>query len=88
MLQQILNALPAIFTAALILIAAYFLGRFVSDLVTGILSSVGFDSIFSVLGLPSPRDRPYPATQSATNWFTLPGEQVTVIQPLQPPRRR
>jgi len=29
MLQQILNALPAIFTAALILIAAYFLGRFV-----------------------------------------------------------
>ena len=31
MLNQILNALPAIFTAALILIVAYFLGRFVAD---------------------------------------------------------
>jgi hypothetical protein len=57
MLQQILNALPAIFTAALILIVAYFLGRFVSDLVTNILSSIGFNNIFSVLGLPSPSRR-------------------------------
>ena len=54
MLQQILNALPLIFTAALILIAGYFLGRFVGDLVTNILSSIGFDNIFSVLGLPAP----------------------------------
>ena len=54
MLQQILNALPGIFTAALILIAAYFIGRFLADLVTSILTSLGFDSIFSVLGLPSP----------------------------------
>lgn len=57
MLQQILNALPAIFTAALILILAYFLGRFVADLVTNILSSIGFDNIFSVLGLPAPARR-------------------------------
>lgn len=54
MLQQILNALPGIFTAALILIAAYFIGRFLADLVTSILTSLGFNSIFSVLGLPSP----------------------------------
>jgi small-conductance mechanosensitive channel len=53
MLQQILNALPLIFTAAFILIAAYFLGRFVSELVTNILSSIGFDNIFSVLGIPT-----------------------------------
>lgn len=57
MLQQILNALPGIFTAALILIAAYFLGRFIADLVTNILTSIGFNNIFSVLGLPAPARR-------------------------------
>jgi hypothetical protein len=83
MLQQILNALPAIFTAALILIAAYFLGRFVSDLVTNILTSLGFNNIFSVLGLPSPSRRPVPPPTRATQLevTTLPSEQTTVIQP-------
>ena len=57
MLQQILNALPLIFTAALILILAYFLGRFIADLVTNILTSIGFNNIFSVLGLPTLRRR-------------------------------
>ncbi|BAY32545.1 TM helix repeat-containing protein [Nostoc carneum NIES-2107] len=55
MLQQVLNALPAIFTALGILIIGYFLGRFVSEVVTSILTSLGFNNIFSVLGLPSPR---------------------------------
>ncbi|WGV27753.1 mechanosensitive ion channel [Halotia branconii] len=54
MLQQILNALPAIFTAIAILIVAYFLGRFVAELVTSILTSIGFNNIFSILGLPTP----------------------------------
>jgi hypothetical protein len=53
MLQQILSALPLIFTAATILILAYFLGRFIADLVTSILTSLGFNNIFSVLGLNS-----------------------------------
>ncbi|MFN6570067.1 mechanosensitive ion channel [Dendronalium sp. ChiSLP03b] len=57
MLQQILNALPAIFTAIGILIFAYFLGRFVADLVTSILTNLGFNNIFSVLGLPTPTRR-------------------------------
>lgn len=51
-LQQILNALPGIFTAIGILIFAYFLGRFVADLVTSILTSIGFNNIFQILGLP------------------------------------
>ena len=54
MLQQVLNTLPAVFTAIAILVIAYFLGRFVADLVTNILTSLGFNNIFSVLGLPSP----------------------------------
>ncbi|MBW4687055.1 MAG: mechanosensitive ion channel [Komarekiella atlantica HA4396-MV6] len=63
MLQQILNALPAIFTALAILIIAYFLGRFVADLVTSILTSLGFNNIFSVLGLPTPARRTVYSTE-------------------------
>jgi len=54
MLNQILTALPQIFTAVLILVAAYVVGRFVGDLVTNVLSSVGFDRIFHWLGLQQP----------------------------------
>ncbi|MEA5516096.1 mechanosensitive ion channel [Nodularia sp. UHCC 0506] len=53
MLQQVLNTLPSIFTALAILIVSFFLGRFVSELVTSILTSLGFNNIFTVLGLPS-----------------------------------
>ena len=55
MLNQILNALPKIFTAALILVIAYVLGKFVSDLVTNILTSIGFNNVFQWIGVPSPR---------------------------------
>ncbi|MDF5708043.1 MAG: mechanosensitive ion channel [Nostoc sp. S4] len=57
MLQQVLNAVPAIFTAAAILIVAYFLGQFVADLVTSILTNLGFNNIFTVLGLTTPTRR-------------------------------
>lgn len=57
MLQQVLNALPLIFTATAILLISYFLGRFISELVTSILTSVGFNNIFSILGLPTPTKR-------------------------------
>lgn len=53
MLEQILDALPKIFTAAVILIIAYVIGQFVSDLVTNILTGLGFNNVFSWLGLPS-----------------------------------
>ncbi|BAZ09240.1 TM helix repeat-containing protein [Calothrix sp. NIES-4071] len=53
MLQQVLNAVPLIFTAATILIVAYFVGRFVSELVTSILTSIGFNNIFSIIGIPA-----------------------------------
>ena len=53
MLEQILTTLPQIFTAALILVLFYVIGRFIADLVASILTSIGFDNIFSWLGLPS-----------------------------------
>ncbi|MUL36649.1 mechanosensitive ion channel [Gloeocapsopsis dulcis] len=85
MLQQILNALPAIFTAALILILGYFLGRFVADLVTNILSSLGFDNIFSVIGLSGLHRRRTPTDVRRTEEvFVIPppgSDQETVLQP-------
>ncbi|BAY74845.1 TM helix repeat-containing protein [Nostoc linckia NIES-25] len=65
MLQQVLNAVPAIFTAIAILIIAYFLGRFVADLVTSILTNLGFNNIFTVLGLTTPTRRIVISTESA-----------------------
>ena len=54
MLNQILSALPKIFTAALILAIAYVIGKFVADLVTNLLAGIGFNNVFQWLGLPSP----------------------------------
>ncbi|MEH2274198.1 MAG: mechanosensitive ion channel [Nostoc sp.] len=66
MLQQVLNALPAIFTAVAILIVAYFVGRFVADLVTSILTNLGFNNIFTILGLTTPSRRIVISTESTT----------------------
>lgn len=53
MLNQILSAIPQIFTAALILVIAYVVGRFIGELVTSILTSIGFNDIFNWLGFPA-----------------------------------
>ncbi|TAE58520.1 MAG: hypothetical protein EAZ76_05370 [Nostocales cyanobacterium] len=77
MLQQVLNVLPSIFTAFGILIVSYFLGRFACELVTSILTSLGFNNIFTVLGLPAliqQTEDSQPATPTRT-----PSEIVGVI---------
>lgn len=57
MLNDILGAVPKIFTAALILALAYLLGRWVGDLVTNILTGIGFNNVFSWLGVQPPKQR-------------------------------
>ncbi len=52
MLGQITTSIPLILTSGIILTVAFFIGRFVSNLVTQVLSSVGFDNIVSMLGFP------------------------------------
>ncbi|MEO1591068.1 MAG: mechanosensitive ion channel, partial [Cyanobacteria bacterium J06632_22] len=52
MLNRIMFILPQVFAAGVVLVVFYFIGRFVSDLVSNLLSSFGFDSIFEALGLP------------------------------------
>lgn len=51
MLGMLLNALPAIFGAGLVVVVSYFIGRAVAELVTNLLSSAGFDNILVKLGV-------------------------------------
>ncbi len=51
MLNQVLNLLPKLFAAAVVLILAYVAGRYVSELVTSILTSIGFNNIPQWLGI-------------------------------------
>jgi len=50
-LGQIINVIPGLIGAALLLVATYAIGRIVADLVKGLLATVGFDSIPGKLGL-------------------------------------
>lgn len=52
MLERILAAVPQVLTAGLVLVFFYVVGRFVAELLTNVLRSVGFDNILSILGLP------------------------------------
>jgi hypothetical protein len=82
MLTQILNTIPQILTAALILAIAYFVGRFVSNLLTEILTGLGFNNILSWLGLPTPRRVATPPVSPRTSSIPEPSpwEEQTVIQ--------
>ena len=86
MLNDILSALPKIFTAAIILVVAYVIGQFVSELVSSILTSLGFNNVFNWLGLRSPTPRtpvepPVMPSDAATSMPT-----ATSIQPSVPQR--
>lgn len=70
MLTQVLNAVPLIFTAAVVLLIAYVIGRFVAELVTSILAGIGFNNLYYWLGLQSqpyvePTPPPPPAAVDA-----------------------
>ncbi|MDQ4077285.1 MAG: mechanosensitive ion channel [Chloroflexota bacterium] len=51
MLNQVLDAIPNIFGAALLLGIAYFVARFVADIVSEILAGIGFNRFLSRIGL-------------------------------------
>ena len=57
MLASILNAVPRLFAAALLLLIAYVAGKLVSGLITNVLASAGFDGILAKLGFEG-ADRP------------------------------
>jgi hypothetical protein len=53
MLNTFLSALPLVFAAALVLVIAYFVGRVVSSLASGLLAGVGFNKVLVKLGIGS-----------------------------------
>ncbi len=63
MLNQVLNFIPLLLAAGIVLTVFYFIGKFLSELVSSLLSSAGFDSVLEVLGLP---EISAPTTTSAT----------------------
>lgn len=77
MLTQILNVIPQIFTAGVIWAIAYFIGRFVADLLANILTGIGFNNIFYWLGL---QGRPFAVKNVQSN--SPPADaNATVLQP-------
>jgi hypothetical protein len=54
MLEQVLDAIPLVLAAIAILVVTYFVGRFVGNLVTSLLSGIGFDNVFAAMGVPFP----------------------------------
>ncbi|MGH2543706.1 MAG: mechanosensitive ion channel [Ardenticatenaceae bacterium] len=54
MLNQVLEAIPNIFAAGILLAIAYFAARLIADIVSDILSGIGFDRILTRIGLRDP----------------------------------
>ncbi len=51
MLNTMLSALPALIAAMMILAVSFLIGRVVSNLVTNVLSGIGFDNVLGKLGI-------------------------------------
>jgi Conserved TM helix len=79
MLQQVLNAIPQILTAAGILAVAYVVSQFIGELVTSLLNGLGFNNIFRALGLNT-------LHQSTTAAPTTPVATTTTTTTTTPPR--
>ncbi|MBF2019811.1 MAG: mechanosensitive ion channel [Hydrococcus sp. C42_A2020_068] len=80
MLNQVLNLLPRLFAAAVVLALAYVGGRYIAEIVTNILTSIGFNNVFQWLGLaalsPPP---PEPGVEVVPPQRRTPSELVGII---------
>lgn len=79
MLQQVLNTIPQILTAAGILAVAYVVSQFIGDLVTNVLSGLGFNNIFRALGLNSLHDATTPPIPPTTTATGIPTTRGTIV---------
>jgi Conserved TM helix len=84
MLQQVLNAIPQILTAAGILAVAYVVSQFIGELVTSLLNGLGFNNIFRALGLNTLHQSTTaaPTTPVATTTTTTTTPPRTAITPV------
>lgn len=51
MLSAMMNAIPNIFAAGIILVVAFFVSRFISTIISSLLGGIGFDNLPSKLGM-------------------------------------
>ena len=65
MLQSLLDAVPGVFGAVLVLAISYFVGRFIAGIVTAALHGAGFDKVLVRLGLA--KDPPKEGEQSPSS---------------------
>ncbi|WP_242018045.1 mechanosensitive ion channel [Synechocystis sp. FACHB-383] len=58
MLDQVMALLPKLFAASVVMVLAFVAGQYVANLVSSLLSSIGFDNLFELLGfdLNSPQE--------------------------------
>ncbi|WP_107667428.1 mechanosensitive ion channel [Cyanothece sp. BG0011] len=85
MLNQVLNLLPKLFAATVVLGLAYVGGQYLSDLVTNVLRSVGFNNIFQWLGIaqtPTPPPTPPTPTETTEVPPTVPPATATDTTPI------
>ena len=72
MLQRVLDTIPQILTAVAILAIAYVVSQFIGELVSNLLSGLGFNNIFRALGLNALHD-----TTTATPVISVTGSEIT-----------
>jgi hypothetical protein len=85
MLTSFLESIPRIFGAIVILGIAYFVGRLVADLVTNVLTSLGFNRLVARLGLasvPVPTGEPGPPTGVPAPEVITPGQVRVDREPI------
>jgi hypothetical protein len=83
MLNQVLDLLPKIFAAGVVLAFFYVAGQFVSDFVTNILTNFGFNNLLQWLGISSTAETQFPPPGAQPLDQPLEGmgtEQPTMIQ--------
>jgi hypothetical protein len=75
MLDQVSSLLPKLFAAGVVLSLFYVAGQFVSELVTNLLTSIGFNNFLQWLGISTPT-----STTLRSDMMVGETEQPTVIQ--------
>jgi hypothetical protein len=79
MLQKVLDIIPQILTAAGILAVAYVVSQFIGDLVSNLLSGLGFNNIFRTLGLNSLHDSTTATTTTTPPPAGIPTSRGTIV---------
>jgi len=80
MLNQVMDLMPKIFAAGVVLAVFYFIGQFVSEFVSNLLASVGFNNLLEWLGMSGGSDSDSSLGGSDPIELGLGTEQPTMIQ--------